>query len=76
MEPKTHNAKAVVSRGPQVLKVVEMPKNIPHNYALWVEIDGNDSWVGTSKGLGWAIGEGYYPGLKPTPGAGGLQIAN
>jgi ligand-binding sensor domain-containing protein len=64
MEPKTHNAKAVVSRGPQVLKVVEMPKNIPHNYALWDEIDGNDTWVGTSKGLGWAIGEGYYPGLR------------
>ena len=32
--------------------------NIPHNYVLWVEIDGKDAWVGTSKGLGWAIGTG------------------
>ncbi len=41
-----------------------MPKSIPHNYTLWVEIDGNDAWVGTSKGVGWAIGSGYYKGLK------------
>jgi hypothetical protein len=27
-------------------------------------MDGTDAWVGTSKGLGWARGEGYYPGLK------------
>ena len=31
------------------------------------EIDGNDAWVGTSKGLGWAIGSGYYKGLTPSP---------
>jgi hypothetical protein len=29
-----------------------------------VEFDGNDVWVGTSKGVGWAIGSGYYKGLK------------
>jgi hypothetical protein len=29
-----------------------------------VEFDGKDVWVGTSKGLGWAIGDDYYPGLK------------
>ena len=67
MEPKTRKGKAVISRGKQVLKTVEMPKCIPHNYVLWAEIDGNDVWIGTSKGLGWAIGEGYYPGLKAKP---------
>ena len=28
------------------------------------DVDGNDIWVGTAKGLGWGIGEGYYPGTK------------
>jgi hypothetical protein len=30
-----------------------------------VEFDGDDAWLGTSKGLGHAIGDGYYPGLRP-----------
>ena len=47
-----------------MLEVVAMPKCIPHNYALWVELDGDDVWVGTSKGLGRARGAGYYPGLR------------
>jgi hypothetical protein len=34
---------------------------------LWVEFDGPDAWVGTSKGLGWAIGAEYYPGLEARP---------
>ncbi|OHB72366.1 MAG: regulator [Planctomycetes bacterium RBG_13_63_9] len=63
VEPKTLTGRAVISRGKEVLKTVEMPKCIPHNYVLWVEIDGNDAWVGTSKGLGWAIGTGYYERL-------------
>jgi hypothetical protein len=69
MEPETHRGKAVICRGTKVLKTVEMKRNIPHNYALWVEFDGNDAWVGTSKGLGWAVGDGYYPGLKGPPQA-------
>ena len=67
MDTKTHKGKAVISRGKEALKTVEMNRCIPHNYALWTEFDGNDVWVGTSKGLGWAIGEGYYPGLRPPP---------
>jgi ligand-binding sensor domain-containing protein len=67
MDPKTHAGKAVVSRGKEVLKVVNMERSVPHNYVLWVEIDGNDAWAGTSKGLGWAIGAGYYKGLGTTP---------
>ena len=37
---------------------------MPHNYIIAVDVDGDDIWVGTAKGLGWGIGEGYYPGLK------------
>ena len=66
MDPKTRTGRAVISRGEKVLKTVKMPKCVPHNYVLWVDIDGNDAWVGTSKGLGWAIGSGYYKGLTAT----------
>ena len=64
MNPNTHGGKAVVSRGQKRLKTVDVPKCIPHNYALWVEFDGDDVWVGTSKGVGWAKGSGYYKGLR------------
>lgn len=67
MDPKTRRGKAVVSRNTEVLEVVDMPKGIPHNYALWTEFDGNDVWVGTSKGLAQGIGKGYYEGLKARP---------
>jgi len=67
LEPKTRTGKAVVSRGTQVLKTIEMPLSIPHNYVLWAELDGDDVWLGTSKGLAKAIGTGYYPGLRPRP---------
>jgi ligand-binding sensor domain-containing protein len=80
MDPKTHAGKAVVSRGGEVLESVETESGIPHNYVLWVDLDGEDAWVGTSKGVGWARGKGYYPGLRerprrvgsePAPGRGG-----
>jgi ligand-binding sensor domain-containing protein len=64
MDPNTHRGQAVVSRNKEILEVVDMPKSIPHNYALWTEFDANDVWVGTSKGLGWAIDTGYYKGLR------------
>jgi ligand-binding sensor domain-containing protein len=64
LDPNTHRGKAVVSRDGTVLNVVDMPRAIPHNYALWVEFDGPDVWVGTSKGVGHGIGTGYYPGLR------------
>ena len=63
-DPKEPKGTAVVSRGTEVLGTIETDLNIPHNYVLWVEIDGNDAWVGTSKGLAWAIGPDYYPGLE------------
>jgi hypothetical protein len=67
MDPNTFTGKAVVTRNLKKLEVVSMPKSIPHNYALWAEFDGNDVWVGTSKGLACAIGEGYYKGLRNRP---------
>ena len=60
----SHKGKAVVQRGKEILSVIETPPNVPHNYVLWVDIDGDDVWVGTSKGLGHAIGKGYYAGLR------------
>jgi ligand-binding sensor domain-containing protein len=64
MVPETHRGKAVVSQGEKILKVIDMPKCIPHNYTLWVEFDDADVWIGTSKGLGHGIGKGYYKGVK------------
>jgi hypothetical protein len=64
VDPKTRGGRAVVSRGVEVLKTVELKQCVPHNYVLWVDLDGNDAWVGTSKGLAWAVGKGYYKGLR------------
>jgi ligand-binding sensor domain-containing protein len=61
---KGEPATAVIQRGTEVLDTIEMAANVPHNYVLWVEFDGADAWVGTSKGLGRAVGVGYYPGLQ------------
>lgn len=61
----THTGKAVIQRGTRVIKEITMGPTLPHNYALWVELDGPDVWVGTSKGLAHAFGEGYYAGLRP-----------
>lgn len=65
MDPATRGGTAVVSREKEVLKTIKLERSIPHNYVLWVELDGKDAWVGTSKGLGWAKGSEYYPGLRP-----------
>ena len=62
-EPRSKSGKAVVMRDREVLKTVRTGLNIPHNYALSADIDGKDVWIGTSKGLAWGIGEGYYPGV-------------
>lgn len=74
-DAKGKGGKAVVSRDKTVVETVEMPVGIPHNFIIAADIDGNDVWVGTAKGLGWGIGEGYYPGLRerPAPRMGGLK---
>jgi len=80
MDPETHRGQAVVSRNKKVLETVESEEGIPHNYALWIELDGPDVWVATSKGIGWGHGEGYYAGLEDRPpvtasGARGVVVA-
>ncbi|MFB3904037.1 MAG: regulator [Acidobacteriota bacterium] len=56
--------KAVVTRGKEVLEVIEGPVNVPQSFIICADVDGNDVWIGTGKGLAWGIGEGYYAGLK------------
>jgi ligand-binding sensor domain-containing protein len=63
-DPKTLRGTGTVYRSGKVLKVVDMERGVPHNFIIALDIDGNDAWVGTAKGLGWAIGDGYYPGLR------------
>jgi ligand-binding sensor domain-containing protein len=65
MDPETHEGIAVVSRNKEVLKTVRTPSGIPHNYALCADVDGQDVWVGTSKGLVRAVGTNYFAGLRP-----------
>ena len=60
----THRGKAVVKRGGKVLDEVSMERAVPHNYILAADMDGNDVWIGTSKGLAWAKGPDYYTGLR------------
>lgn len=64
MDPKTHHGVATVYRDRQVLERVESKLGIPHNFIISVDFDGNDVWVGTSKGLGWGKGADYYPRLR------------
>ena len=59
--------KAVVYRDREVLETVEMGLNLPHNYTICADVDGNDVWIGTAKGLAWGIGEDFYPGLETRP---------
>jgi hypothetical protein len=54
-------------RDREVLKTVRTGLNIPHNYTLSADIDGDDVWIGTSKGLAWGIGEDYYAGIGGSP---------
>ena len=61
---KNHKGKAVIKRDAEVLKTVDTGYNVPHNFIISVDMDGNDVWVGTSKGLGHGIGKGYYPRLR------------
>jgi hypothetical protein len=66
-DPNTLLGKAKVYRSGRLLKEVDLEKGVPHNFQIAVEVDGNDIWAGTGKGLGWGIGEGYYRGVKADP---------
>jgi ligand-binding sensor domain-containing protein len=66
-DAKGVGGKAVIMRDRDVLETVDLPVSIPHNFIINYDIDGNDVWVATAKGLGWGVGESYYPGLKERP---------
>jgi ligand-binding sensor domain-containing protein len=66
-DPNTLRGKAQVYQAGKLLHTVDMEKAVPHNFAISLDTDGNDIWVGTGKGLGWGIGEGYYPGVRENP---------
>ena len=66
-EPDGSTGKAVVTRDKQVLETITTGVNVPHSFILNADTDGNDIWIATSKGLGWGIGDGYYPGLRERP---------
>jgi len=66
-DPNTLRGKAQVFQSGKLVTTVDMEKAVPHNFIINVDIDGNDVWVATGKGLGWAIGSEYYRGLKDRP---------
>jgi hypothetical protein len=68
-DPRTLRGKAQVFRRGKLLKTVDMDRAVPHNYVINIDFDGNDAWVATAKGLGWAIGEGYYKGVRRPGGS-------
>ncbi len=63
-DAETGRGRAKVTVGGEVVENVDMPAGVPHSFMISADVDGNDIWVGTAKGLGWGIGDGYYPGTK------------
>ena len=63
----TLRGQAQVYRAGNRLETVDMPQAVPHSFIIAVDVDGNDIWVGTGKGLGWAMGKDYYAGVKESP---------
>lgn len=65
MDPKTRRGRAEIYRDRELLKTVDMEVGIPHNFIINLDLEGNDVFVATSKGLGVGIGDDYYAGLRP-----------
>jgi ligand-binding sensor domain-containing protein len=59
-----NNGVAVISRGKDPIKTVPTKGAIPNKFVLAVDFQGEDVWVGTSRGLARGIGKGRWPGLK------------
>ncbi len=70
-DPETGRGRAKVTVGGKVVEDVDMPLGVPHSFMISADVDGNDIWVGTSKGLGWGIGDGLLPGHE---GAAALRV--
>lgn len=63
----TGRGRAKVTRGGEVVELVDMPQALSHSFTISADTDGNDIWIGTGKGLSRGVGEGYYPGLQARP---------
>jgi len=61
---KDNDGTAVISRGKEVIKTVPTKGAISNNFVICVEFQGDDVWVGTSKGLARGIGKGRWVGLR------------
>ena len=66
-DEKTLRGVAKVYRKGKLLQTVDMAQAVPHNFIINIDHDGNDTWIATGHGLGWAIGDGYYAGLQEKP---------
>ncbi|HEX9187791.1 MAG TPA: regulator [Vicinamibacteria bacterium] len=66
-DPATGRGRAKVTVGGEVVEEIDMPVGVPHSFMIAADVDGDDIWVGTGKGLGWGIGDGYYAGTKERP---------
>jgi ligand-binding sensor domain-containing protein len=49
------------------VEVIETGVNVPHSFIVNADYEGDDVFIATSHGVGWGIGEGYYPRLKERP---------
>ena len=63
-DPRTGRGVAKVTKAGKLVETVDMERGVPHDFVINADLDGNDVWVATGKGLGLGIGEGYYPVLK------------
>jgi ligand-binding sensor domain-containing protein len=66
-DPGTLRGQAQVYRRGRLLKTVDMERAVPHNFVINIDFDGNDAWVATAKGLGWAQGAGFFKGIRRPP---------
>ncbi|MCP4896212.1 MAG: regulator [bacterium] len=55
---------AIVGIGNEVVRTVSTDLDLPNDFVIAVEFQGDDIWVGTGHGLARGIGGGYYEGLS------------
>ena len=66
-DPGSATGRATVTQEGRIVEVVDTGLNVSQNFIINMDLDGNDLWIATAKGVAWGIGDGYYPGLKERP---------
>lgn len=56
-----------INQDAKTIATRRLPKCLPNNFVLAADFQGDDVWIGTSKGVAHGIGRGYYRGLKSVP---------